>query len=234
MAACTSARLKTMRALSFVVLAALQTPGAAQAEVIDRVLAVVDGQVITLSDVRAALKFELVPPDVTSDPIHAGLQRLIDRRLMLAEVERYAPGEPVAPAIDAGVAAIAARFPDALAFETALNQSVMSREELRRFVRDSLRIDAYLQQRFATLIQPSEDEVVAYYRDHPEEFTTAGALRPYADVRGQVRARVVEERRDTFVREWVEGLRRRGSVTVLYLPARPGAAGLQSGGTPLR
>ena len=65
-----------------------------RAEIIDRMLAVVDGQIVTLSDVRAALRFGLVPADVTTDPIAAALQRLIDRRLMLHEVERYAPPEP--------------------------------------------------------------------------------------------------------------------------------------------
>ena len=64
------------------------------ADVIDRVLAVVGGQIITLSDVNAALRFGLVPADVSTDPVDAALQRLIDRRLMLAEVERYAPPEP--------------------------------------------------------------------------------------------------------------------------------------------
>jgi hypothetical protein len=70
---------------------------AVRAEVIDRVLAVVDTQIITLSDVRAAVRFALVPQDVAVDPIAAVMQRLIDRRLMLAEVDRYAPPEPPLP-----------------------------------------------------------------------------------------------------------------------------------------
>ena len=41
---------------------------AVRAEVIDRVLAVVDTQIITLSDARAALRFALVPQDVAVDP----------------------------------------------------------------------------------------------------------------------------------------------------------------------
>ena len=198
----------------------------ARAQIIDRVLAVVDGEIITLSDVRAALRFQLVPADVSSDPIAAALQRLVDRRLMLAEVERYAPGEPAAEAIDAGMGAIAARFPDALAFEIALNQSVMSRDELRRFVRDSLRSESYLRQRFATLSQPAEQDLASYYREHVADFTATGVLRPLDEVREQVRERVAAERRAAFVRDWLEGLRRRGNVVILYLPGRPGGSGL--------
>ena len=191
----------------------------ARAEIIDRILAVVDAQIITLSDVRAALKLGLVPEDVSVDPVGAALQRLIDRRLMLADVDRYAPPEPPDSAVDASLAAVQQRFGDALGLELALNQTALSREELRRYLRDTLRIESYLQQRLSTTIQPSDDDVVRYYREHSAEFTRDGQLRPFDDVRELARARLIEEQRRAFVRQWIEGLRRRGSVQVLYLPA---------------
>ncbi len=197
--------------------AALGMAGAGRAEVIDRVLAVVDTQIITLSDARAALRFALVPPDVAVDPIAAVMERLIDRRLMLAEVDRYAPPEPTPAAVDAAMAAIERRYKDALEMEIALNQSAMTREDLRRYVRDTLRLEAYFQQRFSTVVQPSEDDIPRYYREHAAEFTVAGTLQPLDAVRDAVRTAVIREQRDVFVRQWVQGLRRRGSVQVLYL-----------------
>ena len=192
--------------------------GSARAEVIDRILAVVDTQIITLSDVRAALRFGLVPEDVSLDPTGTVLQRLIDRRLMLTEVDRYAPPEPADLAVNASLAAVERRFKDALAFEIALTQSGLTREELRRQLRDVLRIEAYLQQRFSTAVQVSDDEVLRYYREHPEDFTLNGQLRSFDDVREIARTRVIESQRAAFVRQWVEGLRRRGAVQLLYLP----------------
>ncbi|MGH9311285.1 MAG: hypothetical protein ACRD1U_18050 [Vicinamibacterales bacterium] len=189
-----------------------------RAEVIDRILAVVNGQIITLSDARAALRLGLVPPDVSKDPIDAVMQRLIDRRLMLVEVDRYAPPEPAEPEIDSAVAAIRDRYSGAAGFDEALKQTVVSREELRRYVRDSLRIDAYLQQRFTSLVEPSAAEAVVYYREHAAEFTAGGQLRPFEDVREEARRRLIEQRRAAFVREWVDGLRRRASLVILYLP----------------
>jgi hypothetical protein len=164
----------------------LVTPTTGRAEIIDRILAIVDTQIITLSDVRAAMRFGLVPADVSTDPVGAALQRLIDHRLMLAEADRYAPPEPTETAVTASVAAIEQRFGDTLAFEIALNQTALSREELRRHLRNSLRIDTYLRQRFASAIQGPGDDV--------------------------------EAQRAAFVRQWVEGLRRRGAVQLLYLP----------------
>src|SRR3982750_1414944 len=82
---------------------AVCTPSLARAEVIDRALAVVGGQLITLTDVIAARDLRLVPAQAAPDPIRAVLSKLIDRELVLAEVERYAPPEPTGEAVDAEV-----------------------------------------------------------------------------------------------------------------------------------
>ena len=124
----------------------------APAETLDRVLAVVNGDVITLSDVSAARELGLVgaPAPAGADPMAAVLSALIDRQLELDEVERYAPPEPPVEAVDRGVAAARARFPTAAAFEAALARSGLTLPRLRGWLRDDLRISAYLNQRFST------------------------------------------------------------------------------------
>lgn len=191
-----------------------------RADVFDRILAVVNGEIVTLSDADAALRFSLVPADVSTDPIDAALQRLVDRRVLLEEVERYQPPEPAAAAVDAELARLRAAFKEPLPFEAALQQSGLTLDQLRGFARESLRIESYLQQRLSAAVQPGDDELVRYYREHGADFTLKGALRPFEDVREQVRAAVVRARRDAFLRETVEGLRRRASIVVLYMPRR--------------
>src|SRR5205814_8274013 len=65
--------------------------GVARAEVIDRVLAVVGGQLITLTDVIAARDLRLVAPPTRADPTRDLLSKLIDRDLVLADAARHAP-----------------------------------------------------------------------------------------------------------------------------------------------
>jgi hypothetical protein len=207
-----------LRRLVVILTILVSAPWSARAEIIDRILAVVDTQIITLSNVRAALRFGLVPEDVSTDPKGAVLQRLIDRRLMLIEVDRYAPPEPSESAVNARLEAVERRFKDALGLEIALNQSALTREELRRQLRDTLRIESYIQQRFSTSVQVSDDEVARYYREHSEEFTRDGQVRSFEEVRETARTRVIESQRATFVTQWIEGLRKRGSVQLLYLP----------------
>jgi hypothetical protein len=158
---------------------AVRAAAAAEAEVIDRIMAVVSGQPIMLSDVNAALDFHLVSvPSAAPDPVAAVLDRLIDRALMLGEVERYQPPEPAADAISARMEDVERQVGSDAAFERDLAATGQTREQLRRYVRDELRIATYLDQRFG-----------------------------YTD----------PARRGQAIADWVQSLRKRSEVAVLYL-----------------
>jgi hypothetical protein len=119
-----------------------------RAETIDRVLAVVAGQLITLTDVTAALDLRLQASDGAADPVRAVLSKLIDRELILTEVDRYAPPEPTADAVDREVQRVRARFPSQDALDAALARSGIDEKHLRETLRQDLRMRAYLDQRF--------------------------------------------------------------------------------------
>jgi len=112
-------------------------------------MAVVSGQPILLSDVTAASEFALViVPRGTPDPTAYTLDRLIRRRLILAEVDRFQPPEPDPSEITVRVDAMEKRAGSPAAFEKALAVTGLTREQLRRYVRDNLRIETYLNERF--------------------------------------------------------------------------------------
>jgi hypothetical protein len=123
---------------------------AASAEIIDRVLAVVSGDLITLSDVTAARDLHLQTAEGAADPTRAILSKLIDRELVLAEVERYGPPEPPTEAVDAEVRKVRERFPSAADYTDALRRSGIDEAHLRETLRQDLRIRTYEDQRFAS------------------------------------------------------------------------------------
>jgi hypothetical protein len=168
--------------LGFSLLAA----GPVSAEVIDRVLAVVSGQIITKSDVEAATALGL---------IDEGLQSLIDRILMLNEVRRVAPAEPSTGDIDRRVAEIRSRFASASALEQALAASGINDAVLRIYAEDDLSLAGYIDERFSAASQPTDEEV-----------RQAGEAS---------RAKLAAERRQTLIAAWVGELRRRADITVL-------------------
>ncbi|HSC26388.1 MAG TPA: hypothetical protein VLD67_03885 [Vicinamibacterales bacterium] len=208
--------LKRFLRWSVVAVATFVLPTGVQAEIIDRILAVVSGEVITLSDAVAAQRFGLVEPAQGVDPpVRAVVDALIDRQLQLAEVNRFLPPEPSEAAIQEGMRAVRARFPTAEALDAALEETGRTIDQLTRAIRDNLRIERYHQQRFGAVMQPTEEDVLRYYREHQDSFVSGGRLQPYDQVRDEARARLAAERTSALVREWVEGLRRRAEVTVL-------------------
>ena len=187
----------------------------AHAEVIDRMLAVVAGDVVLQSDVRAAREFGLVSFDSSApDGDREVLARLIDRALVLAEVDRFTPPEPDAAAVDKLVAAVRARFATDQQYAATLARVGIEERHLRERVRQDLRMTAYLEQRFTTA-PPSEDELSRYYREHAASFTRGGVLVPFETVRPEIAKAVTAETRRVVVADWITGLRRRADIRIV-------------------
>jgi hypothetical protein len=181
----------------------------AQPELLDRTLALVGGQAITLSDVRAAMALGLV--DDPKATIAEVTSRLVDRELILREVQRYAPPAPEEAAIEARLDAIRSRVAGPLAATLAAHAFTETR--LRAWVRDDLRTQAYLEQRFASASQPSDSEVAAAYNRQRAEFDKAGLT--FEQAAPRVRERLIDARRRELVVDWLSDLRRRTDVVIL-------------------
>ncbi len=179
-----------------------------RAEVVDRVAAIVGSQVVTVSDVRAAQTFGVVPAGMATTTAADVLTALVDRELMLGEVERYAAPEAESALLERRMERIRGLFPNPNAYEQALSRTGTSEGRLRAFVAENLRIDAYLDQRFGAPAQPTADEVQHYYLDHPAEFTRGGQLAAFDDVRLQVQERLTAVRRRALTADWLDRLRR--------------------------
>lgn len=187
----------------------------AAAPVIDRVLAVVQGSIITLSDVQAALALGLVNTAGAADPIGPALEQLIERSLQLVEVERYSPPEPSAGEVEARLRPIRARFPDDESFRRTVAALGLNDERLRAIARDDLRLYAYLNQRFASVTDPTDEEVARYYREHQQEFVRDGVPQPLSEAAPELRRRLQAARRAELVNEWSRQLRQRADVRVV-------------------
>ena len=191
----------------------LQAPVRIQPELIERTLAIVGGQPITLSDARAALALGLIDSEAAADPIPGATSRLIDRELILREVQRYAPPAPGDAAVDARLDEIRQRYPSAAAFDRVLDVHGFTLERLRAWVRDDLRTQAYLAQRFASASTPSDAEIASAYGRRRAEFDRKGMT--FEQAIPSVRDELVASRRRELVTDWLSDLRRRTDVVVL-------------------
>jgi hypothetical protein len=148
------------RKIGIVAVACLLVPvQTARAEVIERVLAVVAGNLITLSDVNAAYELGLAAPRSTVDRVRDILSQLIDRELQLAEAERYAPPDPTAADIDRELERVQSRFRSREEFDVVLTRVGVDLGQLRETLREELRLRAYIDQRFSATIERRQQAI---------------------------------------------------------------------------
>lgn len=126
---------------------------------VDRLVAVVGSEPIFASDVREVERLRLFEP-ATDAAATDTLARLIDRRLMLVEIARYSPSAPAAAEIEAAEKAWAARFPSDEERARAVSASRNGLLVVRAFLADTLRIETYVTQRFASADRITRDETL--------------------------------------------------------------------------
>jgi hypothetical protein len=180
---------------------------------IERTLAIVGGRVITLADTRAATLLGLIDIGQATDQVAAAVALLVERELVLREVQRYAPPEPPDNAVEARVQTVRQRFPDSRGFARTLDATGFSEARLRAWVRDDLRIQAYLAQRFAAAGVPTEQEVSLAFTQRRTEFEQAGTT--FEQATPILREQLAAARRRELIADWVADLRRRTDVILI-------------------
>ena len=176
-------------------------------QLLDRIVARVNGAAITLTDVNAAIALGIVDSSAVQA---AAIEQLIDRQLVLGEVARFLPPEPPAAAVAVEAGSLTTNAGQKLA--EVMASTGIDEARIQQLARENLRIQAYLNQRFGLTPQLTEEEVAQYYRIHPEEFTRGGTLMPFTEAEPLARERASAERRATTVANWMRDLRARAQI----------------------
>lgn len=123
----------------------------AQTATLDRILAIVNGQVITHSDVRTFIDLRLV--DIPGGPVQEVevLNFLIERRVVLDEVDRFVIAEPTSVAVDRHLDLLLSRLPDGFEFNLVLDRVGLTVGDLRQLLADEIRREVYLIDRFGVI-----------------------------------------------------------------------------------
>ena len=198
-----------MRLLLALVLVANAAVSLAGQTLLDRVVARVNGTVILLSDVRAAVIFGLVEGPADSE---LAVEATVQRALLVEEVNRFPPPEPAAEAVEAELERLRAR--SGTSVDDVERSTGLSSDNIRLLARDRLRIQGYIDQRFGVTVPLTDEQVLQYYRTHPEEFTTDGQLAPFERAQGLARERAGLEQRQRTINQWLRDLRARADVSL--------------------
>ena len=190
-----------------------QEPVTRNQELVDRTLALVGGQPITLSDARGAVALGLIEAGASIGDATAALIR---RELILREVQRYAPGAPTDSAVEARFDQVRKRFSDPAAMGRVLEAHGFTEARLRAWVRDDLRTEAYLAQRFASASTPTDADIAREYTDRKADYDRRFAT--FEQAAPAIRDRLIDLRRAQLIIDWVSDLERRTEIVRMRDP----------------
>jgi len=194
--------------------------GVRASELLDRVIAVVSGTVITLSDARTAIAFGLVETRDARDPVAVAMRWLVDRQLVLDEVNRYETPDPVLATVDPVFSEIRKKLAGGKGAASALASLGLDEDGARRFVRDTVRVQHYLRTRFESMLPGTDEELRQHYSANKSQFVRDGRQFTLEEAGVLVQESLQESRRLQAIDAWLARLRRRADVNELYQPAR--------------
>ena len=193
-----------MRSRLAVVVCLLSLPVAARAELVERILAVVDGRPLMLSEVRLLQALRGLGGA-------QALEALIDERLMFREAMRLPQAAVTVAEEERAYASLKEKLPEGVAEE----------ESLRRLARRQTAIVKYIDVRFRPQVRIAEaavrDAYASEYGDRP------GAP-PLAGVEEALRRRLTDRALDGKIEAWVKELRAAAEVQYNRVFTEQGAA----------
>lgn len=196
----------------------------ARAEITDRMLAIVNGKLITESEVIWALALDpgLQPLDLSPENKRLMLERLIDQRILDSEAEKVPQEPPTEAEITNYINnELIKEFGSEAAFRDRLQKVGLDHASLREIVLHRLEMLKYIDFRFRAFVFLKPEEVERYYREVelPRMRNRGGRVRSLDEMRAQIEATLIEERVNAELDRFLDEARLQAEI--IRLPQLP-------------
>jgi parvulin-like peptidyl-prolyl isomerase len=199
--------------ITSVALLLLVLPCSARAELIDRIVAAVNYEVITWRDIEQAVRFNAALSGSSRDGERMRtetLEGLINRQLLIQEAGRLRFVEVSARDISAEDEKLRKRFGSDTEFSDFLAGLDMTREQLDRMLGERLLVERFVEKKIGIFVRVSRDESQSYYEAHPSEFKG----KRFQDVQGQITTLLYRDKFKQQVEQYLAELRSKADVRV--------------------
>lgn len=200
-----------------------------QSVVLDRVVAVVNGDVILESDVDEERRFEMIQPyrGIGEFSREKAVQRLIDRALILQQAELQQETDVSNEDLDDQIATlrrdIAAckqhHCETEAGWQKYLGENGFTEAEFRDRWRKRMQLLRYIELRFRSGIHITEDQIREYYEKTmlPEYARQKVTPPPLDAVSKRIGEVLLQQQVGNLLRDWLASLRAQGSVRIIRL-----------------
>src|SRR5579871_3153566 len=191
--------------------------GIVQAQVVDRMVAVVNKRVILESELDQAVRVEFLIQGKSVDKITqadraAALERLIDRSLLDQQIVNPSMLDPTPEELAAKVKEVRSQFSDSATdarWTAILAGYGLNQQDLEEQLISEFHILRFIDLRFRGLVRVEKNDIAAYYRDHfLPELRKRNVPEPgLAEVSGKIEQILVEQNIDGLLTDWLKTLR---------------------------
>jgi parvulin-like peptidyl-prolyl isomerase len=196
--------------------------GFAQAQVVDRMVAVVNKRVILESELDQTARVELLlqgkpVSSLTQADRVAVLERLIDRALLDQQIVNQAMLDPTPDELAAKIKEVRSGVSGGESDErwkAVLSGYGLAPEDLEEQLTAQFRILRFVDLRFRGLVRVEKDAIAAYYQDRflPEVHKRNVAEPKLADVSDKIEQILAEQRIDDMLNNWLKTLRAQAHI----------------------
>ncbi len=217
-------RTMIIGALALLLSAVLVAPERGSAEVVDRIVATVNGHIVLQSDWDEALCYEALLTNrslaqFTDDDRRAVLDRLIDQELLREQMKSADFPHATEEEAAARVADARKQYPQATsseAWQALLAQYHLAEKDLLAHVRQQIDVMRLVDARLRPAVEIDSKSIEAYYRDQfvPKLKQSGASEVPLAEVSAKIRELLTEEKVSELLVSWLQTLRSEGQVRI--------------------
>lgn len=208
------------RQLAVCAVAVAVVPSVRAGEILDRVVANVNGHIVLQSDWEQELAFENLlngraPDTFSAEERKSALDRLIDQELLREQLQ--ASQQPATEQVVSRLAQVRKMFPDASteqAWRTVLQKYGLSEAALEKRLTEEIQLMHLVEARLKPSIQIDQKAVENYYHDQllPELKKAGGKEVALAEVVGHIRELLAEQKLNQLLTNWLTSLRSEGHI----------------------
>jgi hypothetical protein len=197
---------------------AIPAPAAETApKLVDRILATVDGDPILLSDLERMVGLGIVRRNEgeSDAALHRRvLDRLVDNRLRLHELDRFGYEQAPLEEIDRRYQRIRERFASEAEFRAELDRLGLDDTRLRLLVARQISILAYVEERLGPRVFVGVEDIRKYFDEElkPQLVARGEPVPPIESVRESIRSVLRERRMNEEIDRWTRDLRAKADI----------------------
>jgi peptidyl-prolyl cis-trans isomerase SurA len=203
--------------------------GFAQAQVVDRMVAVVNKRVILESELDQTARVEFLLQGKSIDSLTqadrtAVLERLIDRALLDQQIVNPAMLDPTPMELAGKIKEVRSGMPGASVdarWNIVLTSYGLTQQDVEEQLTSQFRILRFIDLRFRGLVRVEKDAIAAYYQDRflPEVRKRNVAEPKLSEVSDKIEQILAEQRIDALLSNWLKTLRAQAHIERMLVAA---------------